>query len=494
MGKRQALPAVDPRCLPVGTRVGPWRVTGFGGLGAYGTLYQVELVGYEHLGPFALKLAVYPGDKRFEREAGLLSRIHSRYVPRLHDQGAWEHASGTYPYLVMDWIDGEPLYEWAARHNPSQRQVLGLVAQVAQALVDTHAVGGLHRDVKGSNVLVRRVDGQAFLTDFGAGDYRGTVTLTSKLLPPGTPGYRSPEAWAFLQAFRRHPTAHYPASTCDDLFALGVMAYRLVTDVYPPATHPEEPGSQVWRETGSGPRPPSTLNPRVGPQLDSLILRLLAVAPDERFQGVAQEVLRAAEQSRQAITSETDTLLFDWGYEQRRCVRSPKAVRLAEEREAAAREELALRGTRRRAQGSRVPKRTRLSGLTLGAMVAGALLLAFLGGVVLHRARQGGEGAGVGGAKVAVGDSSIRAPSEAPTAENRDTRAPAVTQPMPEKPFPDQRRPPCDPNGQTEIRGGCWYRAGTAKPPCGQGVYAWQGACYMPAPGSRGQQPTADPP
>jgi hypothetical protein len=469
-------------------------VTGFGGLGAYGTLYRVERVGREQCGPFALKLAIYPGDKRFEREAGLLSRIHSRYVPRLHDQGTWEHASGSYPYLVMDWIDGEPLYEWAARRNPSQRQVLGLVAQVARALVDTHAVGGLHRDVKGSNVLVRRIDGQAFLIDFGAGDYRGAATLTSKLLPPGTPGYRSPEAWAFLHAFRRHPTAHYPASTCDDLFALGVMAYRLVTDEYPPLTQPEEPGSEVWRDGGSGPRPPSSLNRRVGSELDVLILRLLAVAPDERFQGVAQEVVRVTEQTREAVTPEKDTPLFEWGYGQQRRLRSPKAVQLAEERDAAAREELALREARRRAYVSRGPKRTRLSRLVLGAVAVVAVLLVLLVGMVLNRAQVAPGDATLEGTSAAVGDSPIRAPSQTPAPKSRVMRAPAVSQPLPEKPLPDQRRPPCDPNGQVEIRGGCWYRVGEARPPCADDAYAWQGACYVPASASRRQQPTAAPP
>jgi hypothetical protein len=81
---------------------------------------------------------------------------------------------------------------------------------VARALEATHAACGVHRDVKGDNVLVRPADGRVFLTDFGAGHYRGAATLTTKLLPPGTPAYRSPEAWGFLRVFRRHPTAHYP--------------------------------------------------------------------------------------------------------------------------------------------------------------------------------------------------------------------------------------------------------------------------------------------
>jgi serine/threonine protein kinase len=310
MGKKEPLLEVDPLCLPLGTRVGPWRVTGFRGRGAYGTLYRVERVGREAAGPFALKLAVYPRDPRFEHEAQLLSLVDSPHVPQFLDYGVWEHPSGTYPYLVMQLVDGAPLYEWAARRNPSEAQVVRLLAQVARALEATHAVGGLHRDVKGDNVLVRGADTWAFLTDFGAGHFRGAVTLTSKRLPPGTPAYRSPEALAFVRAFRRHPTAHYPASTCDDLFALGVMAYRLVTDVYPPTPYLEEQGSDAWREGGPGPRPARELNPQESPELDALISRLLAWAPEERFNGQAQQAAEALEQAAHRARSLAASPLF----------------------------------------------------------------------------------------------------------------------------------------------------------------------------------------
>src|SRR5512140_3480658 len=152
MGKQAPLSEVDPLCLPVGMRVGPWRVKGWGGRGSYGTLYRVEREGHEEDGSFALKLAISPGDPRFEREAHLLSLIRSPHVPRLVAKGAWEHPSGTYPYLVMEWIDGEPLYMWAQRRNPSLGQSLRVLAQVARALEATHAAGGVHRDVKGDNV------------------------------------------------------------------------------------------------------------------------------------------------------------------------------------------------------------------------------------------------------------------------------------------------------------------------------------------------------
>jgi predicted Ser/Thr protein kinase len=472
-------------------------VVGFAGLGSYGTTYQVERVGREHEGPSALKLALHPGDKRFEREAWLLSRTQSPFVPRLQDQGVWIHASGHYPYVVMEWIDGVPLYEWAARRNPSQRQVLGQVAQVARALADAHAAGGLHRDVKGGNVLVRWEDGQAFLMDFGAGDYRGAETLTSKLLPPGTPAYRSPEAWAFLNAFLRHPTVHYPASTCDDLFALGVMAYRLVTDQYPPSTDPEEPGSEVWREGGSGPRPPSALNPRVGPELDALILRLLAVAPEERFRGKAQKAAEAAERAREALEPEADTLLFSWDSSSGVGRRSPEAVRLAAEWDAAARERSARRGAQGQSRATKGAGWARRSGAArarrVGGAVAAVLLLALLVVVLPRRAHDLRWNAGAEGVGVAVGDSPLPASNRTRAPKNQEARAPAVGQLLPEKPLPGQRKPPCDKNGQVELQGGCWYRV-NAKPPCAEDAYAWQGACYVPATASRQQRPAADPP
>jgi hypothetical protein len=496
MGKKEPSEEVDPLYLPLGTRVGPWRVTGFRGRGCYGTLYRVEHTGREVAGPFALKLAISPSDLRFEHEAQLLSLIHSPHVPQFMDAGVWEHPSGAYPYVVMQLLDGAPLYEWAARRNPSEAQVVRLLAQVARALEATHAVGGLHRDVKGDNVLVRGADTWAFLTDFGAGHFRGAATLTSKLLPPGTPAYRSPEALAFVRAFRRHPTAHYPASTCDDLFALGVMAYRLVTDVYPPTPYLEEPGSEMWREDGPGPRPVRELNPRVSPELEALITRLLAWAPEERFNGQARQAAEALEEVAHRASSQSARPLFVWGHDQLPCVRSPEAAQLAAQWDAASRQTLEQREAEKaRAATALEPRRRSAFASALAAAGTAALLVLVL--ILVTMRRPPGVppvGTSLGSREdrsVSVGDSAMSPAISTPEPNPRSDSVPTLARTLPEKPFPRQRQPPCTPRIETALRGGCWGEA-AAKPPCGNNAYEWEGKCYFPV-FNTARQPTSNP-
>ncbi|MBN1204174.1 MAG: protein kinase, partial [Myxococcaceae bacterium] len=202
--------ALNPALLPPGTRVGDWLVVAWAGQGVHGAVYKAVPVDNPLASPVALKLALLPRDPRFAREVELLSCVRHPSVPRLWEHGEWQHPGGArYPFLVMDWVQGSPLYDWARQHNPSSQQVLRLLAQLASALRALHAQGCLHRDLKGDNVLVRHSDCRALLTDFGSGRFPDAPTLTPDLLPPGTPAYRSPEAWLFSLHFFRDPNARY---------------------------------------------------------------------------------------------------------------------------------------------------------------------------------------------------------------------------------------------------------------------------------------------
>jgi serine/threonine protein kinase len=280
--------------LPPGTQVGDWRVEAWQGQGAYGAVYRAVRVGQEHAGPVALKLSLYPWDARFGREAELLSRLSHPSIPRLLGRGLLRHASGAeHPWFVMEWVEGTPLYAWAEQHAPSHGQACQLLAQLARALEALHAAGAVHRDVKGDNVLVRHSDGRAVLIDFGSGHFQGATRLTWQSLAPGTPAYLSAQACLFHIRSVRDRDAHYPPTPADDLFALGVTAYRLVMGQYPPPMDVQQDEEGCWHVASPDPRPLMENNPRVEPRLREWILRLLSDSPEAR--GTAAQVAEALE-------------------------------------------------------------------------------------------------------------------------------------------------------------------------------------------------------
>ncbi|MBN1209665.1 MAG: serine/threonine protein kinase [Myxococcaceae bacterium] len=455
--KSPPTPPPHPLCLPPGTRVGDWYVLDCLGQGSYGAVHRALHVGQEHAGPVALKLALYPWDPRFMREVALLSLVHHPGVPRLLGHGFWKHPAGTtHPYIVMEWVDGTPLYDWAREHTPSSHQLLQLLAQLARALEATHSVGALHRDVKGDNVLVRRSDGQALLMDFGAGHYQGAARLTWQSPPPGTPAYRSPEAGLFWIRSVREPHACYQATPADDVFALGVTAYRLLTGDYPPAAEPQEDETGTWHMEPPLLRAPRELNPRVDPLLSAVTLRMLSLAPGER--GTARELAEALEAAARRMGPELDPPL----------------------REAAT----------PRARG-RPRTRARVWVPACALAMLGALLLLWNRGAVETRhgdapakARVASKPDAPDAGTSAVGEA---APSTLPAAVQPPAKREAITQDTPPKPFPGQSRPnekgQCASHEQVPINGACWFelRSKDAASCEQNGYVVLKGRCFAPA-------------
>ncbi|HLL02657.1 MAG TPA: serine/threonine-protein kinase [Myxococcaceae bacterium] len=270
--------------LPVGTQVRDWRVVALEGQGAYGAVYRAVPVGQESSGPVAIKMSVSPWDARFVREAELLSRLSLPGIPRLLGRGVLRHAvSGAeHPWLAMEWVEGPSLYAWAEQHAPSYPELCRVLAQLARTLEAVHVAGAVHRDVKGDNVLVRLSDSRPVLIDFGSGHIQGVERLTWQALAPGTPQYQSPQSARFEIGLARHPNSYYAPTPADDLFALGVTAYRLVMGQHPPALDVQEDEQERWHVTMPDPRPLLEGNPRVQPVLREWILRLLSEAPEQR--------------------------------------------------------------------------------------------------------------------------------------------------------------------------------------------------------------------
>jgi hypothetical protein len=460
----------------------------------------------------ALKLALLPGDPRFVREEELLSLVRHPSVPRLWDSGDWQHPDGAlHPFVVMDWVDGAPLYDWARQHSPSSQLVLRLLAQLARVLQTLHSQGCLHRDVKGDNVLVRRSDCRALLTDFGSGRYPHASSLTPDILPPGTPAYRSPEAWLFELQFFREPKARYSAQPTDDLYSLGVTAYRLVTGQYPEFSEPSKDEAGLWHLESLASPPPLVLNPRVDTRLNALILRMLSVRPEQR--GTAQELAEALEQAAQLTLPESTRSLFvqelspsvDSGGQAPATsgpAPLPPAHDMAEAQAQAPKAPLLMPSFTERVSPlvHMRPWQLRLATaaalLALGAWVGWLTPKKFpeLPSLVWHE---------VGGARLedsgeaGLGDDSASSSTAAsPTPSMPGVQADDT---LPE-PFPDQARPDakgrCHRPRQVPLNGGCWVKLKVQREECEEIKGSWlQGTCYVPGPLHEGQprQPTSHP-
>jgi tetratricopeptide (TPR) repeat protein len=204
--------------------------------------------------------------ERFLREARLASSLNHPHVCSVYALGERDGR----PFLVLELIKGRTLRAFAAE-RPSLAERLRVASQVAEALAAAHRAGLVHRDVKPSNVMVDQ-DGRAKVLDFGlarpvAADPAGEVTRPGTVL--GTLRYMAPE-----QA-RAEPVGP-PA----DVFALGIVAYELLTGrhPFPGASDLESLAAAQSRE----PAPAGEVNPEVGPDLAALLSRLLEKTPARR--------------------------------------------------------------------------------------------------------------------------------------------------------------------------------------------------------------------
>ncbi len=454
-----------PSSLPPGTLVGPWRILDWRGSGGHGTVYLAEGVAPQAPAKVVVKLALHPWDARFGREVTLLSRLRHPCIPRFLDQGQWQSAEGLpYAYVVMEWIHGLPLYVWARAVYPSSRKVIQVLADVARALEAIHAADALHRDVKGDNMLVRREDGRGFLTDFGSSTWQGADPLTEGIFPPATRNYRSPEAYRFAANVLKSPIKQYSPGRADDLFALGVTGYRLVTGQYPPLPQdPQDPESHVWDDfDGPGPRTARELNPCCAPELSALISRMLSARPEAR--GSARVLAEALEQAASSAGLGADAPLF---LQPDPRPREGQEVRSAPD----------IRGGPRRGYSRRAA-----ASLSVALSLAAFGLLTWEEWRASRSERTTEDEEEADEETVGLGDELLAAPV-AP--EYAPPGWSTIGLDLPSKPLPGQVRPNasgrCPSKNHFAINGGCWRDTKEESPgKCDDFSYRHNGACYVP--------------
>ena len=253
----------------LGKKIGPYTIEGIVGQGSMALIYRALNSDDK---PLALKMLFPPAGvddqeilTRFDRETRTAANLHHPHILPVLDSGHYDGRA----YLVMPLIDGETLEERLRRKNTlDELTATSIGLQIAHALNYAHLEGIVHRDVKPSNVLLSKND-DAYLTDFGVARALDAPALTQAGHIVGTPAYMAPE-----QAIEEKPI---DART--DLYSLGVMLYRMVTGRLPfRGSTPELLHAHVYK----APPAPSSVA-KVSPQMEAIILRAMAKAPEDRY-------------------------------------------------------------------------------------------------------------------------------------------------------------------------------------------------------------------
>ena len=213
---------------------------------------------------FPRELASGEARQRFVREARVVGQLSHPSIITLHDMGI-DDASQT-PYLVMEFIEGQPLDKVLDRGSLPVSRACAWAAEVATALGVAHRKGVIHGDVKPANILIMN-DNRIKLTDFGmarlaSGDSKDTPLL-------GTPAYWCPE-----QILGK------PQDARSDIFSLGVVMYEMVTGMRP--FDAESLQGICSRIMSSTPLPPSQSNPSVPAAFNDLVAKCLTKDPAQR--------------------------------------------------------------------------------------------------------------------------------------------------------------------------------------------------------------------
>jgi tRNA A-37 threonylcarbamoyl transferase component Bud32 len=212
--------------------------------------------------------------QKFRQEVEALSRIDHPGIVGIIDSG--ELPNGR-PFIVMQYVEGVTLRSVMSSEGMNLERVGGIVKQVGRALAAAHARGIFHRDLKPDNIMLQDLghgEEQVKIIDFGVAKVKDSVVApsTSLNLSPGTVAYMAPEQ-----------LSGRPITAATDIFALGAIAYEMITGRKP--FNPET-GFELLQMQQSGVRvKPADLRPSLSGGAQEQILKALAFDPSDRPAG-----------------------------------------------------------------------------------------------------------------------------------------------------------------------------------------------------------------
>ncbi|GMV04436.1 MAG: hypothetical protein AMXMBFR53_07160 [Gemmatimonadota bacterium] len=278
------VPALEPQADADTHRVGPYRPVRPLGKGGMGEVYLATHEGEGFQRPVALKVirrGMQTDEilRRFRLERRILAALAHPNIARLLDGGATPDGR---PYFVMEFVEGVPLDRYCTERRLALADRIRLFVAVCDAVQHAHRNLVVHRDLKPTNILVT-ADGTPKLLDFGIGKLldpgawgadEGATRTGMRLL---TPEYASPEQ-----------VRGEPVSVASDVYGLGVLLYRLLTDASPYGEEARTPTEWERAVLEVDPRRPSTAagDRRLAGDLDVIVLKAMRKEPERRYASV----------------------------------------------------------------------------------------------------------------------------------------------------------------------------------------------------------------
>jgi len=276
-----------------GTWIGSYRLVEEIGLGGMGIVYRAERAEAEFEQTVAVKLLqrclrTDDAEQRFRAERQVLARLEHPGVAQLLDGGVTQEGR---PYLVMEYIEGQPITEYAEEKTLGLETSLDLVEQALEAVEAAHRQLVVHRDLKPSNVLVTDTENgpQVKLLDFGIAKLLDdSIPVTRPQTRTGqqlmTPTYAAPEQ-----------VTGNEITVATDVYQLGMLAYELLAGKHPFDLSDKSRSEAERILLEKDPPPPSersqSQSAALRGDLDTILMNALRKDPEQRYSSV--EALRA---------------------------------------------------------------------------------------------------------------------------------------------------------------------------------------------------------
>ena len=252
-------------------KIGKYEIQGILGRGGMGVVYKgydraiarnvaIKAISKSSLDTEELKHVV----ARFRHEAQAVGRLVHPRIVQIYDYGEDDQVA----YIVMELVNGKPLSQHLAQETGYEIRETGeIIRQLLDGIGHAHTERVIHRDIKPSNILVNS-DGRIKLSDFGIARIESSnLTQIGDVL--GTPHYMAPEQ--FLGA---------EIDSQADLYSVGVIAYELLTGRKP---FTGNTATVMQAALNQEPELPSSLQPKLSPLMDQVLLKALAKKATSRY-------------------------------------------------------------------------------------------------------------------------------------------------------------------------------------------------------------------